>query len=86
MTKQLQEPPLSELIGRVGTNLRRIRLKKELESSELAKMIGCHRATIIKYENGRVNIPIATLEKIADALDVTIVELVESSSDTEKTK
>lgn len=58
------------------SNLKAIRLKKELSQSELAKLMNTTSASISRYENEdqRLNIPL--LRKFSEVLNVSIAELV----------
>ena len=57
-------------------NIRRLRNVADLSVSEAARRAGIHRIAWIEIEQGRNPNPTArTLEKIAGALSVTLVEL-----------
>lgn len=57
-------------------NAKRIRKQKRISLQELSGRTGISVAYLSKYENGRANITIVTLKKIADALGVTIADLL----------
>ena len=57
-------------------NLKRIRQEKKLTQDELGKMVGVHANHISRYERGDSSPSTETLLAFADALDVTIDELV----------
>lgn len=62
---------------KLGKNLKMLRLKKKLSQGELSKSLKVDRAYISNIENGRMNPTLSTLEKIAQALKVSIKELVD---------
>lgn len=62
---------------KLGKNLKMLRLKKKLSQGELSKSLNVDRAYISNIENGRMNPTLSTLEKIAQALKVSIKELVD---------
>ena len=56
----------------VGIQIRRERKRQGLSGKELAEHAGLAESTINKIENGRWNVGIDILEKICDALGVTV--------------
>ena len=55
-----------------GTRIKYLRELAQLSQEELGRRVGLQRAAINKYEKGSVtNIPIATIEKIAQVFDVS---------------
>ena len=61
---------------KLGENLRKLRLKKNMSQGDLATALSVDRAYISNIENGRMNPTLSTLEKIAEALDILIKDLV----------
>ncbi len=61
---------------KLGENLRKLRLKKNMSQGNLAIILNVNRAYISKIENGRMNPTLSTLEKIAKALGVPADELL----------
>lgn len=59
----------------VGERIKNIRLEKNLKQSELADLAGISRVSIGNYERGSRTPNIVILNKIANALNVTIGEL-----------
>lgn len=53
--------------------------EKHLSSGDLAKRMGIPRQYIYQVCNGRVNPTLTTLKKIADALEVRIIDLFSDS-------
>ena len=65
----------------ISENVRRIRKAKELSQDKLAKLAGITLTTLVKIESGANDNPtIKTLKKIADALEVTVNDLLEDES------
>lgn len=62
---------------KLGKNLKGLRLKRKLSQGELSQSLNVDRAYISNIENGRMNPTLSTLEKIAQALKVSIKELVD---------
>jgi transcriptional regulator with XRE-family HTH domain len=64
----------------LARNLRRLRGERALTLDELARRAGVSRSMLIQVEQQRVNPTLATLVRIAQALDVGLAELVELGS------
>jgi len=61
---------------KLGGNLRKWRLKKDMSQGDLATALNVDRAYISNIENGRMNPTLSTLEKIANALGISSSELL----------
>jgi len=61
---------------KLGENLRKLRLKKNMSQGDLATALNVDRAYISNIENGRMNPTLSTLEKIAKALGISSSELL----------
>lgn len=68
----------SDVLAHVAANLRRLRAAAGLSQSVLAERAGMSRRTIIKLEAGEANISLSGLDQLAEALDVSFVDLVAS--------
>ena len=66
-----------ELFNLIGLNVRVERTIKQLTQAQLAEKIDVHEKYIGKIETGKQNVTIKTLIKIACALDIDIVKLLE---------
>ena len=55
-----------------GTKIKEIRKQKGLTQKQLGDLCGIADSNIRKYENGKQNPKIETLQKIADALETPI--------------
>lgn len=63
-----------------GDNIRRIRKEKGLTQSQLAKKAGISEISVRKYESGKRKPKLETMEKIANALDVPLDEILDHRS------
>lgn len=61
---------------KLGMNLKRIRTEKGISQGSIARMLKIDKAFISNVENGKTNPTLATIEKIAKALEISIDELV----------
>jgi transcriptional regulator with XRE-family HTH domain len=66
----------------LARNLRCLRGERGLTLDELARRAGISRSMLIQVEQRRVNPTLATLVRLAQALDVGLAELVELGSQT----
>lgn len=56
--------------------IKKARKAAKMTQDELAERIGINRATLSKYENGQIEPSMSQLEKIANELNCSIVELL----------
>lgn len=63
---------MATLSEQAGALIREARKSKGLTQKELAALLGIDETRVSKYESGKQNPTIETLEKIANALNVTI--------------
>ena len=61
---------------KLGENLRKLRLKKNMSQGDLATVLSVDRAYISNIENGHMNPTLSTLEKIANVLGISSSELL----------
>lgn len=59
----------------IGENIRRIRKAKNITQTSLANKIGKSLRTVQHYESGTTDIPLLMLERIANALQISLPEL-----------
>lgn len=63
---------------KTADKIKHLRLQRGLTQEELGRLVGVQRAAINKYEKGTVvNIKRSTLQKLADALGVLPVDLLD---------
>lgn len=60
----------------VGENIKRLRKERGLTQKNLGELCGIAEPNIRKYENGKQNPKLETIEKIATALGVTAFDLM----------
>lgn len=70
----------TELFNNIGLNVRVERTIKRLTQAQLAELIDVHEKYIGKIESGKQNITIKTLNKIANALGVNVLKLLEDKT------
>ncbi len=61
---------------KLGENLKKLRVKKDISQIELARMLSVDRSFVSNVENGKNNPTLSTLRKIASALGVSTSELL----------
>ena len=60
----------------IGRNIKYYRLMKGISQEELALNVGLNKMTVSNYENDKRNPEMATIQKIAKALDVSLAALL----------
>ncbi len=63
-------------VSAIGARVRRLRKSRGLSQIVLAELAGIHYNTLKRVESGDANPSIDVLLKLADTLDVTIVQLL----------
>ena len=58
-----------------GTKIKEIRKQKGLTQKQLGDLCGMADSAIRRYENGNANPKIETLQKIADALGCSLIDV-----------
>lgn len=59
-------------MGTIQKNIRAVRNKLGYNQETVANVLGITRQTYVGYENGNIDIPIITLEKISDFFGVEL--------------
>lgn len=59
-----------------GENMKKIRLEKGMSQGDICRGLGLDRAYISNVENGKQNLTLSTMEKIAGVLGVSVVQLL----------
>jgi transcriptional regulator with XRE-family HTH domain len=59
-----------------GSNVRRIRTAKNMTQEKVAELAGLHHNYVSSVERGERNISICNIARLAEALSVTMSELV----------
>ena len=60
----------------VGENIKRLRKERGLTQKKLGELCGIAEPNIRKYENGKQNPKLETVESIAKALNVSVLSLL----------
>ncbi|MCB0414727.1 MAG: helix-turn-helix transcriptional regulator [Bdellovibrionales bacterium] len=69
-------PSLQSTLKTVGSNIREIRLEKQISQAELAQKANISSTTLNEIESRQHrDIRLSTLDAIAEVLDISIVEL-----------
>ena len=63
---------MSNIAKQAGALIKEVRKSKGLTQKELGEQLGIGESRISKYESGKQNPTLATLQKIADTLNVKI--------------
>ena len=72
---------MSELLCALGHAIRQVREDRNLSQERLAELAGLHRTYISSVEQGRRNLSIENVQKVANALGVSMTELVQLCED-----
>lgn len=68
--------PSQSLIGTLAENIRRLRHEQNLSQEELADICGLHRTYVGSVERAERNVTLSSLELLAKALGVSVVDLL----------
>lgn len=63
----------------IGENIKRNRKLAGLTQAQLAEKLGVTQQNIAMFESDKTNIKFTTLSKISKALDVSVIDLLEST-------
>lgn len=66
----------AEFLEQLGAHISKIRAGKDVSVSELARRCFMDKPNLIRIEKGRVNPSIYALKRIADALEISLNELL----------
>jgi transcriptional regulator with XRE-family HTH domain len=61
---------------KLGENLKKLRIKKDISQIELARILGVDRSFVSNIENGKNNPTLSTITSLAKALGVSTNELL----------
>ena len=62
-------------------NLKKYRTEKGISQEELAKKVGVHTTHLSRYERGLSQPSIEVAQKLAEAFDISVDELIQGSAD-----
>ncbi|BAP44454.1 XRE family transcriptional regulator [Pseudomonas sp. 21LCFQ02] len=70
--------PRAPVLQHVGLNVRRLRNAAGISQSALADKSGVSRRMLVAIEAGENNVSLATLDRVAEALDVAFSDLIQA--------
>jgi len=59
-----------------GANMKKIRLEKGMSQGDICRELGLDRACISNVENGKQNLTLSTMDKVAMVLGVSVEQLL----------
>ena len=74
---------LSDVFVRFGKKLREIRERKGVSQEKLAEMAALHRTYVSSVERGKRNISLLNIERLAQALGVSLQEIMPDNQKTD---
>ena len=67
---------MSDISGKFAKKVKEIRLRKKMSQGDLAKILGVHPTYISGIERGIRNMALKNIEKLANALGVSVNDLL----------
>ena len=67
---------MSDISGKFAKKVKEIRLRKKMSQGDLAKILGVHPTYISGIERGVRNMALTNIEKLANALGVSVNDLL----------
>ena len=61
---------------KLGENLKKLRIKKDISQIELARILGVDRSFVSNIENGKTNPTLTTIAKLAKAVGASVNDLL----------
>lgn len=77
MSRRKVNKESQELITKLGSQIRHLRLKKQMTQMDMAVLLNLDASAIRRYEKGRVEMGFTTLIKFAEALEVSLSDLID---------
>ncbi len=77
---------MSNIAKDLGQRIRKYRVAKEFSQEKLAELSGCHPTYIGQIERGEKNATIESIEKISNALNISLSTLFEKLDGQESEK
>ena len=66
-----------DLYGALGRRAAQLRHQREMTQQQLAELVGVQPETVSRWETGQRGMSVATLARLADALDVSLGDLLD---------
>lgn len=67
---------MAQISKKLGQNIKHIRLSRKMTQGDICRKLNMDRSYMSAIEGGKKNITIAKLEELANALDVSVDELL----------
>jgi len=67
---------MPQISKKLGQNIKRIRLRRKMTQGDICRKLNMDRSYMSAIEGGKKNITIAKLEELANALDISVNELL----------
>jgi len=67
---------MSQISKKLGKNIKLIREKKNMTQGDICRALSMDRSYMSAIENGKKNVTLGVLEKLAKALDVSVYKLL----------
>ena len=67
---------MTQISKKLGQNIRQIRLRRKMSQGDICRKLDMDRSYMSAIEGGKKNITIQQLEKLAQALDVSVDKLL----------
>lgn len=80
MSPSALRKPSRSLVRTLAGNIRRLRHAQRLSQEKLADICGLHRTYVGSVERGERNVTLSSLELLAKALDVSVVDLLSTDN------
>lgn len=67
---------MTQISKKLGQNIKQIRLRRKMSQGDICRALDMDRSYMSAIENGKKNITIQQLERLAQALDVSVDKLL----------
>jgi len=67
---------MSQISKKLGQNIKKIRLRRKMSQGDICRKLDMDRSYMSAIENGKKNITIQQLERLAQALGVSVDKLL----------
>lgn len=67
---------MANVMVRFGEQMRKVRTRVGVSQEKLAELAGLHRTYVSSVERGKRNISLVNIQKLAEALDVSLREMM----------
>ena len=78
--KRVLRKPSARMTDALAFNIRQFRARKMLSQEDFADLCGLHRTYVGSVERGERNVTLSTLESLAEAMRVSVSELLSVTS------